>query len=333
MTDPRYTRLAETLIHYSCELQPGEKVLIEAIDIPHAFTNELIRVAHQADVRPNVLLKSNQVVRSLLMGATEDQLEVMARGEETVMDLMDAYIGVRGAGNISELSDVPGDQMKLYEKMIWKRVHTDIRVARTRWVVLRWPSPSMAQLAETSTEAFDDFYFDVCTMDYGRMAEAMKPLQSLMEATDRVRLLAPDTDLSFSINGIPAMPCDGKRNIPDGEVYTAPGARQRQRHDPLQHTHRVPGREPRRRVLPVREREDRRGDEHQYGTPEPRARLRRGRPLHRRVRDRLQSLHHRADEGHPVRREDRRAHSTSRRATPTRWRTTATAARSTGTSC
>ncbi len=222
MTDPRYTKLAETLIHYSCELKPGEKVLIESIDIPHAFTNELVRVAHEAGVVPNVSLKSNEVLRRLLLGATEDQLEVMARGEETVMDLMDAYIGVRGSGNVSELSDVPGERMKLYEQMIWTRVHTDIRVAKTRWVVLRWPSPSMAQLAETSTEAFTDFYFDVCTMDYARMSDALQPLQQLMERTDRVRVTAPDTDLSFSIDGIPAMPCDGKRNIPDGEVYTAP---------------------------------------------------------------------------------------------------------------
>ncbi len=222
MTDPRYTKLAETLVHYSCELEPGEKVLIEAIDVPHGFTNELVRVAHEGGVAPHVLLKSNEVLRRLLIGATEEQLEVTARGEETVMGLVDAYIGIRGSPNVSELSDVPGDRMKLYEKMIWKRVHTEIRVAKTRWVVLRWPSPSMAQLAQQSTDAFTDFYFDVCTMDYARMAEALKPLQDLMNRTDRVRIVAPDTDLSFSIAGIPAVECDGKRNIPDGEVYTAP---------------------------------------------------------------------------------------------------------------
>ncbi|MDT8436183.1 MAG: aminopeptidase [Gemmatimonadota bacterium] len=222
MSDPRHTRLAETLIHYSCELQAGEKVLIEAIDVPHAFTNELVRVAHEAGAVPNVLLKSQEVLRRLLLGATPGQLEVMARGEETVMDLVDAYIGVRGSDNVSELSDVPAGPMKLYEEMIWKRVHTDIRVARTRWVVLRWPSASMAQLARRSTEAFESFYFDVCTMDYARMAEALKPLQDLVQRTDRVRIVGPDTDLRFSIAGIPAVECDGKRNIPDGEVYTAP---------------------------------------------------------------------------------------------------------------
>ena len=222
MTDPRYTTLAHTLIHYSCELREGEKVLIEAIDTPAAFTRELVRLAHEAGVVPNVLLKSNEVLRRLLLGATEEQLDIMAAAEETYMRAVDAYIGVRGAPNVSELSDVPQDRQKMYERYIWKRVHMDIRVPDTRWVVLRWPSASMAQLAERSTEDFEDFYFRVCTMDYQRMSEALKPLRELMEATDRVHLKGPGTDLRFSIAGIPAMPCDGKRNIPDGEVFTAP---------------------------------------------------------------------------------------------------------------
>ncbi|MCK5447572.1 MAG: aminopeptidase [Gemmatimonadetes bacterium] len=222
MTDPRYTKLAQTLIHYSCELKAGEKLLIEAIDTPTAFTNELVRVAHEAEVVPNVLLKSNEVLRRLLLRATEEQLDLMAASEETYMKGVDAYIGVRGAPNVSELSDVSQDRQKMYERFIWKRVHMDIRVPDTRWVVLRWPNASMAQLAERSTEDFEDFYFRVCTMDYERMSEALKPLRELMEATDRVHVKGPGTDLQFSIAGIPAMPCDGKRNIPDGEVFTAP---------------------------------------------------------------------------------------------------------------
>jgi aminopeptidase len=73
-----------------------------------------------------------------------------------------------------------------------------------------------------STAAFEDFYFRVCNLDYARMSAAMKPLAELMEATDRVRLTAPGTDLGFSIADIPAVPCDGHANIPDGEVFTAP---------------------------------------------------------------------------------------------------------------
>jgi aminopeptidase len=81
----------------------------------------------------------------------------------------------------------------------------------------------MAQMAEMSTEAFEDFYFKVCTLDYAKMSRAMQPLKKLMERTDRVRLKGPgETDLSFSIKNIPAICCDGKVNIPDGEVFTAP---------------------------------------------------------------------------------------------------------------
>jgi aminopeptidase len=80
----------------------------------------------------------------------------------------------------------------------------------------------MAQLAEKSREAFEDFYFDVCNLDYAKMGKAMDELVKLMEATDEVRLTGPGTDLVFSIKGIPAAKCAGERNIPDGEVYTAP---------------------------------------------------------------------------------------------------------------
>ncbi|MFW6088184.1 MAG: aminopeptidase [Gemmatimonadota bacterium] len=222
MIDGRITRLAETLIHYSCDLRADENILIEAVDVPDEFTCELVRLAHEAGAHPNVFLKSKQVMRRLLLGATEKQLEAMARTEETMMEQMDAYIGVRGSPNVSELSDVPAESMNAFERLIWKRVHSDIRVAKTRWVVLRWPTPSMAQLAGRSTEAFEDFYFDVCTMNYERMSKAMQPLLDLVVATDRVRIVSPGTDLSFSIEGIDAQPCDGKRNIPDGEVYTAP---------------------------------------------------------------------------------------------------------------
>jgi aminopeptidase len=77
-------------------------------------------------------------------------------------------------------------------------------------------------LAGTSTEAFEDFYFDVCNLDYARMAEAMDPLQELMNKTDRVRITGPGTDISFSIKDIGSVKCCGRRNIPDGELYTAP---------------------------------------------------------------------------------------------------------------
>ena len=89
-------------------------------------------------------------------------------------------------------------------------------------MVLRYPNPAMAQNAGMSTEAFEKFYFDVCTLDYSAMSRAMDALKARMERADKVRLVAAGTDLTFSVKGIPAVKCAGEMNIPDGEVYTAP---------------------------------------------------------------------------------------------------------------
>src|ERR1041384_3974204 len=188
MTDPRERKLADVLINYSCAVKRGETILIEAIDIPHSFTCALIEAANESGGYPLVLLKNNQINRALMRCGTSEQWQLIAKVEKLQMQNVQCYLGVRGSPNISELSDVPTDKQKLYEKTLWKQVHQQIRVKKTRWCVLRWPSPSMAQMAEMSTEAFEDFYFNVCTLDYAKMSRAMKPLKELMEKTDRVRL-------------------------------------------------------------------------------------------------------------------------------------------------
>lgn len=221
MTDPRHLQLAETLVRYSCALEPGDTVLIEAIDVPHDFTRTLIRAAAEAGARPLVTLKSQEIWRELMLAGSEEQMGLIGSAEGHRMERVDAYVGLRGSPNIAELSDVPEDKVKLYNTLYYEPVHLSIRLKR-RWCVLRWPNPSMAQLARMSTAAFEDFYFRVCNLDYARMSAAMKPLTERMEATDRVRLVAPGTDLAFSIRGIPAVPCDGHANLPDGEVFTAP---------------------------------------------------------------------------------------------------------------
>ncbi len=222
MVDPRMTKLAEVLIQYSTSLKPGEKILIEAIDVPHDMPCELVRVAREAGGEPMVTLKANQVNRALMLHSSDPQMNLIAEVEAMRMKNVQAYIGLRGSPNIAELSDVPPPCHKRYQESVWKRVHQEIRVPKTKWVVLRWPNSAMAQQANKSTTAFEDFYFRVCTMNYAKMAEAMQPLKKRMEATDRVHIKGPGTDLQFSIKGIPAICCDGKVNIPDGEVFTAP---------------------------------------------------------------------------------------------------------------
>ncbi len=222
MVDPRYTKLADVLINYSTELKAGEKILVEAIDIPTEMTLELVRVAREVGGDPLVLLKNNRINRALMLHGSSAQMNLMADVEELQMKNVQAYIGMRGNHNIAELSDVPDEMHKIFQDTIWQRVHINVRVPKTRWVVLRWPHPSMAQQAGMSTDRFEEFYFDVCTMDYAKMSKAMQPLVKRMDEADKVRIKGAGTDLTFSIKGIRAEGCDGKLNIPDGEVFTAP---------------------------------------------------------------------------------------------------------------
>lgn len=156
------------------------------------------------------------------MDLTEEQAKAMARWDLAQMREMQAYVGIRAGNNINELADVPSAKMQLYANHYALPVHIEQRVKHSKWCIMRYPNSSMAQLAEMSTEAFTDFYFQVCTMNYAQLSAAMDPLSALMNKTDRVRLVGPGTDLSFSIKGINAVKCDGTHNIPDGEVYTAP---------------------------------------------------------------------------------------------------------------
>jgi aminopeptidase len=222
MKDQRLTRLANILVNHSCRVRPGEKVLISNVNAEPAFVRELVDAVYDSGGLPFVSLFDREIERSLLMRCGEDQLRLRAKHELDQMRDMDCYIGFTSLRNNSAFADVPQDRLDLYNRIVFDAVHIRQRVPKTRWVVLRYPSPSMAQLAGMSEAAFEDFYFDVCAMDYGKMSVAMDPLVSLLERTDRVRIVAPGTELEFSIRGMPAIKCDGGRNIPDGEVYTAP---------------------------------------------------------------------------------------------------------------
>jgi aminopeptidase len=222
LKDPRIETLAKNLINYSIRLQKGEKVLIENFGLQKELVIALVKEAYGAGGYPFVSLKDHQVDRALMMGGSEEQYHMIADFEAAVMKKMDAYIGLRSGNNINELADVPDEKMKLQGQTVGQKVHREIRVPKTRWVVLRYPTSSMAQLAKMSTEQFEDFYFDVCNLDYSKMDKAMDPLVELMNKTDKVRLTGKGTDLTFSIKDIPAIKCSGQMNIPDGEVYTAP---------------------------------------------------------------------------------------------------------------
>jgi len=220
MTDPRYNKLAKLLVEYSTELKKGDRVLLDMIDVPDEFTIEMMRAVRRAKAIPLVEVRHTRVSREIVR-ETNNQHAALVRDLELFrMKKVQAYIAIRGSENANENADVPSERMALYSRLT--RPVLNYRVNKTRWCVLRWPTPSMAQGAGMSTEAFEDLYFNVCTMNYRRMARAMVPLQRRMQKADAVHIKSPGTDLSFSIKGIGAKMCKGDRNIPDGEVFSCP---------------------------------------------------------------------------------------------------------------
>jgi len=220
MEDPRIAKLARQLVRYSTETKKGENVLVELFDVPEEVGVAIIREIRAVKATPFVNIHQGRVTREMALGATEDQYAIVAKNAMHQMKTMDCYIAIRGSHNVNELSDVPAQKMQMLSTKM--RPVLNERVNNTRWCVLRWPHPSMAQSAGMSTEAFEDFYFRVCLLDYAKLKRGMAALAKLMTEASDIHITGPGTDLRFSIAGIPGIACGGNHNIPDGECFTAP---------------------------------------------------------------------------------------------------------------
>lgn len=218
MRDIRIETLAKQVVEFSVHLQKGEKVLIDIWDGATDFANAFIEAVHKVGGEAFINLQSLSVNRAWIKTATRETFEAWYRYEKNRMEEMDAYIVVRKQENASEYADIPVEQLNLYNEYYGK-LHYGIRIPKTKWCVLRYPSASMAQAAHMSTEAFEDYYFKSCCIDYKKLNEIVTPLSERLSKADQVRIVAPGTDLTFSIKGCcePKAGC-GIFNIPCGEV-------------------------------------------------------------------------------------------------------------------
>ncbi|EDL63889.1 aminopeptidase [Bacillus sp. SG-1] len=218
--DSRIHTLAKTVVQYSLNVQKGDKVLIEALDVHnYDYIAPFMDAVFQAGGQVFVEQTDYRINRKMMLSGTKEQFESDAKLKLAQMKEMDAVIAILGENNISEFADIPSDKRNIYRKA-YKPVSDE--QLKKKWILFNVPTKAYAQLAEMSTEAYTDFLYETCTMDYSKMSKAMDPLVTLMDRTEKVRILAQGTDLSFSIKDMPAIKCDGKLNLPDGEVFTAP---------------------------------------------------------------------------------------------------------------
>ncbi len=221
MIDNRVTELAKLMASHSTKLGPQDKVLLHTFDIPDDCVAQFVKACQETGAQVVLRPVQGKSRRQLMLGLTEDNIKTIADIELMEMEQMTAYIALRGGDNYAELSEVSSETNASWQKIYGQSV-VQHRVRKTKWVVTRWPSPSMAQQAGMSTSAFEDFFFKVTTVDYAKMAKACEPLKELMDQTDRVHIIGPGTDLKFSIKDIGSVPCCGEANIPDGECFSCP---------------------------------------------------------------------------------------------------------------
>ena len=185
MSDERATRLCRNLITYSVDRQPGEKLYIELIGRETLELGKVLAAeATRAGGIPFWYYNDEYIQREWLLHSSEDQVREFAGFHLKIMKEVDAYISIRGIENRFQFADIPSTNMDWHNRLYYKPVHLEERVRHTKWCVLRYPNNAMAQMAETSLERFEDFYYEVCTLDYQRMSKEMDPLVKLMQQND-----------------------------------------------------------------------------------------------------------------------------------------------------
>lgn len=216
--------LAKKILNFSCELEEGQNVMLQLIGLNGiGLMRALVETAREMKVHPFIQINDTDIQRMLVEKGDKEFWKNQAQADQLpLMKQMDAFVGIRASENIYEQADADKKANDAYSDEFLKPVHFQERVNNTNWVVLRYPSAAFAMNAKMPTEKFKEFYYKACLLDYSQLAEAMKPLEERLRNTDMIQLKGEGTDIQFSVKGQNWIPCFGKRNIPDGELFSSP---------------------------------------------------------------------------------------------------------------
>lgn len=213
-------KLSNTIVNYSLKLKKNEKVLITSYEECLDLILSLIDEINKVEAIPFIRIK-NDILNAKLLEVTNDKrIEILKKLKQQEVENYDAFINIRYTTNDYEQLNVKGETLKKIGDATLES--NQIRINQRKWVLLNYPSRLDAYKAGIDSLSYKKFAFEVMNLDYEEMNERIKPLKELMEKTDKVRIISPGTDITFSIKGMPIIPCVGTANIPDGEIYTAP---------------------------------------------------------------------------------------------------------------
>jgi aminopeptidase len=221
MFDERWSRLANILVNYSTRTGPGDRLLI-AMTEPETFPLALAVYEHavRAGAYPQVQLTSAYFERALLLHGSGEQIARIPDLEREGMLWADSYVGLRGARNPHEFAGIPDERLATHRRA--KGMVSALRNEQTRWVLARIPNESFAHQAGMSLSETMEFFFTATLRDWVAEAKRYEAIRATFQAAEQVRIVGRGTDLTFSTAGRAYVIGDGRINMPDGEIYTAP---------------------------------------------------------------------------------------------------------------
>jgi aminopeptidase len=219
--DARWARLGDLLVNYSARVKPGERVMIAMGEVE---TLPLVQAVYAAAIRaggfPQVQFLSETLRHTMLVDGSEQQLAWVPEIEAYGMQWADVYFGLRGAFDLEIHQDIPVNRLSLNQAAAGKV--SSLRWQNTRWCLVRVPNQVFARQAGVDNEPLMDMFFNACLLDWDAMTGKWKGWASRLNHGRDVRLVGKDTDLRFSTRGRTWVIGDGRNNMPDGEINTAP---------------------------------------------------------------------------------------------------------------
>jgi aminopeptidase len=232
MADIRVEKMADLLVNYSVAVKPGDKVVIQGETSGEPLIKAVFIKVLQAGGLPYVMPSLPGIEELVYKYSNKKQLQFVPEPYKLVMNTYDCRIVVFSDSNTRALSNVDSAKMVLRSQA--RRELMQIMMKRSaagelRWVLGPYPTNALAQDAEMSLTDYEDFVYGACLPDindpvgyWQNFSARQDKIVAWLKGKKTIHVVGKETDLRLSIAGRNFENCDGRMNMPDGEVFTGP---------------------------------------------------------------------------------------------------------------
>ena len=217
--DPRIREHAEIIVDHSTGVEPGDNVIISTPTVARDLGIALHEAVGDRGATPVYLSSDDQAQRAYLRAVEIDDLQTPTH-LQALYEESDVLIRVRAQTNATEQSDVtPAIQAE--QSRVSQPVQ-EVALSK-RWCLTQFPATGNAQLAEMSLEAYENFVWDAINKDWDAQQAHQEQMVEILDPAEEVRIVSePSTDITLSVDGMITINDFGEKNLPGGEVFTAP---------------------------------------------------------------------------------------------------------------